>query len=184
MDKHLSENKALFLDRDGVINYDFGYVCSQKNFKFIDGIFELTKCAISKGYHIIVITNQGGIGKGLYSENDFTTLTKWMCSVFQDNGVEISKVYYCINHPAGIHKYRKFDYRRKPNPGMLIEARDEFHLNLTRCLFVGDQLTDMQAGRAAGIAYNFLYNPKVESTNTMDAEYRSVSKLVDIINFL
>ena len=178
----MSGNRALFLDRDGVINHDFGHVFLKSDFKFIDGIFELASHAIRKGCRIIVITNQGGIGKGLYSEDDFIKLTEWMCDVFSNNGVQISKVYYCASHPAGIEKYRKFDYRRKPNPGMLLEAKHDFNLNLSKCFFVGDQKTDIQAGIAAGVGCNILYDPNTENINLANIKYKKVNRLLDIIN--
>src|SRR4029079_2746485 len=91
--------KALFLDRDGVINIDRGYVCAQDDFEFVDGIFDVCRHATSLGYLIIVVTNQAGIGRGYYSEEDFTQLPEWMCRAFGEQGAPIAKVYFCPFHP-------------------------------------------------------------------------------------
>ena len=92
--------RALFLDRDGVINIDYGYVHTVENFQFVDGIFELCMSAINKNYLIIVITNQAGIGRGLYSTSEFERLTEWMCNQFLLEGISISKVYHSPYHPV------------------------------------------------------------------------------------
>ena len=86
-------HSALFLDRDGVINIDYGYVHKKEDFIFNDGIFDLVSFATSKKYLVIVITNQAGIGKGLYTEKDFNELTQWMSEMFIQNGGKITKTY-------------------------------------------------------------------------------------------
>ena len=153
-------NKALFLDRDGVINLDHGYVYQSDQFEFIPGIFNLGREALRKGYRIFVITNQAGIARGFYSEAEFLTLTDWMCAVFLANGVDISKVYFSPYHPtAGIGEYLKDDYSRKPNPGMIMSARDDFDINLENSILIGDKRSDIEAGILAGIGVNLLYDP-------------------------
>ncbi len=104
----MTRRPALFLDRDGVINIDHAYVCKKENFEFVDGIFDLCKRAINLGYRIFVITNQAGIGRGYYSEQDFLSLTDWMCEVFKSHGVLIDKVYFCAFHPEhGVEHYKQ-----------------------------------------------------------------------------
>lgn len=148
---------ALFLDRDGVINVDHGYVFRQSDFEFTEGIFDLCRHAKSAGYLIFVVTNQAGIGRGLYSEDDFHDLTRWMCDVFVREGCAIDKVYFCPTHPEhGIGRYKVESPRRKPYPGMILEAAAEFDVDLTRSVLVGDKLSDIQAGVAAGIEHNIL----------------------------
>lgn len=175
--------KALFLDRDGVINIDYGYVHLKSKFKFMDGIFELVNYAHIKNYKIIVITNQAGIGRGFYSEKDFILLNEWMCQVFSENNAPISQVYYCPNHPEGLGPYKKIDYRRKPSPGMLIDAQIEFDLDMSACLLVGDKKTDIEAGISAGVGCNILLNESFKNDDEK-LPYKKVNCLSDIRPFL
>lgn len=144
--------RALFLDRDGVINVDHHYVHRIEDFEFLPGIFELCASARDAGLHLVVVTNQAGIGRGLYGEAEFQALTQWMCERFRAQGTPIARVYHCPFHPtAGIGDYRRESFDRKPQPGMLLRARDELMLDLAASAFLGDQDTDMAAGRAAGV---------------------------------
>ncbi len=120
---------ALLLDRDGVINLDHGYVHTVENFEFIDGIFDVVVAANRRGYIVVVVTNQAGIGRGYYSEAQFNALTDWMKSRFTAHGGEIRAVYYCPHHPEhGDYKYRIHCKCRKPSPGMILTAKDDFVL--------------------------------------------------------
>jgi D-glycero-D-manno-heptose 1,7-bisphosphate phosphatase len=144
--------RALFLDRDGVINVDHGYVGHQDDFNFVDGIFDLCRVAVRMRYLLIVVTNQAGIGRGFYTSDDFRRLTDWMCEQFSAQGVKISRVYHCPDHPEyGLGKYRRKSPYRKPNPGMIIQAATDFNLNLPGSVILGDKVSDMQAGRSAGV---------------------------------
>jgi len=154
----LMSSSALFLDRDGIINIDYGYVHNKDNFHFLDGIFDVARGALALNYVLVVITNQAGIGRGYYTENDFDVLTEWMCSIFEFENARISRVYYSPFHPtAGIGRYKKDDFSRKPNPGMLLQAASELDIDLGRSVFLGDQLTDMRAGQAASVGERILY---------------------------
>ena len=156
----MSLRPALFLDRDGVINIDHAYVSKPEHFEFVDGIFELCRNAKRLGYLIFVVTNQAGIGRGYYTEQDFLKLTEWMCGVFKVQGVNIDKVYFCPSHPEhGIGQYKVDSLYRKPGPGMILQAAEEFGVDLARSLLVGDKESDIQAGVAAGVAFNLLYCP-------------------------
>jgi len=147
--------KALFLDRDGVINVEKNYVYRIDDFEFLPGIFELCALARRLEFLLVVISNQAGIGRGFYSEADFQQLTSWMLAQFQARGISIEHVYHCPYHPtAGIGEYRQDSYNRKPNPGMILRARDEFGLDISRSILVGDKDSDIMAGRAAGIKHN------------------------------
>jgi D-glycero-D-manno-heptose 1,7-bisphosphate phosphatase len=156
--------KALFLDRDGVINFDYGYVHQVSNFKFIDGIFNLSQQAVLRGYLILVITNQAGIGRGFYTLKEFEALSDWMCRKFLENGVVVSKVYHSPFHPTcGIGVYKKDHVTRKPRPGMIQLAADEFDLDLSSSILIGDKKTDIQAGNSAGVGANILYSEQGKS---------------------
>ncbi|MDB2676311.1 HAD family hydrolase [Amylibacter sp.] len=177
-------NKALFLDRDGVVNQDHGYVHKIKDFKFIDGIFDLTRAAISKGYLIFIITNQAGIGRGYFSVSDFDLLTFWMCEQFNDQGVSVSKVYYSPFHPEhGIGYFKKDDMSRKPNPGMIIQAVDEFNINLSESILIGDKLSDIQAGLNAGVRTNICVRSNI-SDSDISVSCHYIAKLNEAKAFL
>jgi len=143
---------ALFLDRDGVINVDHGYVHKPEEFEFVSGIFELVTTANRLGYFVVVVTNQAGIGRGYYSEAEFHALMNWMKSRFAEHGGIVDAIYFCPYHPEhGIGEYRQESRFRKPAPGMLLQAQSELGINLEHSIFIGDKQTDMAAGRAAGV---------------------------------
>ena len=138
---------ALFLDRDGVINIDLGYVHKPDNFHFIDGIFDLVNAANQKGYLVIIVTNQAGIGRGYYSEKEFNLLTDWMRNKFKINYGRIDAVYFCPFHPEyGIGSYKKESNYRKPAPGMFLKARNDFDIDFTKSILIGDKISDIKAG--------------------------------------
>jgi D-glycero-D-manno-heptose 1,7-bisphosphate phosphatase len=136
---------GLFLDRDGVINHDSGYLHRIADCVFVDGIFDLVRAFAADGFRPVVITNQSGIGRGYYAEADFQQLMRWMCSEFRARGLDIAAIYHCPSLPdAG-------DPRRKPAPGMFLEAARDLGLDLARSWCIGDRDGDIEAGRAAGV---------------------------------
>lgn len=143
---------ALFLDRDGVINVDHGYVHKPEDVEFVDGIFDLVATAKEAGYLVVVVTNQAGIGRGYYSEDDFHALMDWMKARFVERGGQLDAIYFCPYHPEhGIGKYRRESDCRKPAPGMLLQAAHDLDIDLASSIFVGDKPSDMAAGQAAGV---------------------------------
>jgi len=175
--------KAVFLDRDGVINEDLGYVHKREDFCFKEGIFEFCHHAREAGYLVFVVTNQAGIARGYYTEEDYNELTRWMLQEFKDRGIDIEKVYYCPYHPTnGIGNYKRDSFNRKPNPGMLLQAREEFDVNLTDSILIGDKDSDMESGRRAGIGRLFFVTGRYELKD--DTEVRKVSDVLDIIQYL
>jgi D-glycero-D-manno-heptose 1,7-bisphosphate phosphatase len=149
--------KALFLDRDGVINIDHGYVSCSAQFDFIEGVFKACKNFQTKGYKIIVVTNQSGIALGYYTTNEFDQLTNWMCEQFAAHGVDITAVYYCPHHPNnGYAPYVQECQCRKPSPGMLLQAIAEHDIDPTLSIMVGDKVCDIQAADAAGVGERVL----------------------------
>lgn len=144
------KTKALFLDRDGVINVDKNYVYKAQDFEFCAGIFALCTLFLSKGYKIFIITNQSGIARGFYSEKDFEKLSEFMCAEFEKKGVHITKIYHCP-HLEGCEC-------RKPKPGMILQAQSDFDIDLANSIFIGDNLSDMLAGKNAGVKTLCLIN--------------------------
>lgn len=151
------QQKAIFLDRDGVINYDSAYVSRAQDFQFIPGVFAACRQLMQLGYQIIIITNQSGIARGYYSETDFAQLNQWMLNQFEKHDVSIKDVYYCPHHPLhGQGKYKLDCDCRKPQTGMIKQAQQEHNIDLQQSVLAGDKLSDIQAGKRAGIAANFL----------------------------
>jgi D-glycero-D-manno-heptose 1,7-bisphosphate phosphatase len=173
------QRKALFLDRDGVINVEKNYVYRIQDFEFVDGIFDLCACAQSLGFKLIVISNQAGIGRGYYTEANFDHLTQWMLGQFANRKICIDRVYHCPFHPtAGIGAYRQESYDRKPNPGMIMRAKEDFDIDLVNSVLVGDKNSDIEAGHAAGIRYNLkLLHPPSQPVGQM--EFTSLKAIKD-----
>lgn len=160
--------KAIFLDRDGVINIDHGYTHKIEDFTFIDGVFHACRRFQAMGYAIVVVTNQSGIARGYYSEADFERLTDWMLQRFAEEGVDVLAVYHCPHHAKEGYGEFKLDCDcRKPKPGMLIKAANEHHLDLSQSVIVGDKISDMRAGRAAQLSKCIL----ITSTEPKANEY-------------
>jgi D-glycero-D-manno-heptose 1,7-bisphosphate phosphatase len=154
--------RGLLLDRDGVINHDTGHVGRIADCRFVEGIFTLTRAFAARGFAIAILTNQSGIGRGYYSEADFAVLMGWMREEFARHGVEIAAVYHCPDHPTeGLGAYRRDNPWRKPGPGMFLQAAVDLSLDMTRSWAIGDKLTDMAAGRAAGVGTLVLLDPAV-----------------------
>ena len=148
---------AIFLDRDGVINVDHGYVHDEDNFKFVDGIFDATKKLQEMGYLIVMVTNQSGIARGLFSEDRFLSLTQWVDWNFADNDVELDGIYYCPHHPEhGIGEYKIECDCRKPKPGMFFSASEFLDIDMANSVMVGDKAEDMMAAEAAGVGTKIL----------------------------
>lgn len=159
----MGKNRALILDRDGVINVDFGYVHRAQDCQFADGIFDMVRAFAERGFLIIIATNQAGIGRGLYTEEDFQAFMTWMREEFRKQGIEIAAVYYCPDHPtAGTGVYRRENSWRKPGPGMILQAVKDFELDVGQSWCVGDKISDIEAARAAGVAMRVLCDTEAE----------------------
>lgn len=149
--------KALFLDRDGVINVNHGYVHTPARTDWVPGIFALVAQAHRGGYLPVVITNQAGIGRGFYDEAAFLRYTAWMHEQFAERGTPLLATYWCPHHPdAGIGEYRVACGCRKPQAGMVLAAIERFHIDPARSLFIGDKPSDMQAAQTVGVAGRLL----------------------------
>lgn len=149
--------RALFLDRDGVINQEVGYLHRTDDVRFVDGIFPLCRAAHALNYKLVVITNQSGIARGLYTTQQFEHLMLWFRTQFQAAGAPLDAVYHCPYHPVhGIGEFRREHPDRKPGPGMLLRAAHDLHLDLSQSILVGDRCSDIAAANAAGLRQAFL----------------------------
>jgi D-glycero-D-manno-heptose 1,7-bisphosphate phosphatase len=175
---------ALFLDRDGVINEDFGFVHRTGEFELVSGVTDLIKAANQSGFRVIVVTNQSGIGRGIFTEEDFHRLTAHMRAVIEEAGGHIDAVYFCPHHPTdAIGAYRQACDCRKPAPGMVLQAAREHDLDLRQSLLVGDSARDIEAGQAAGVGQTYLYSPSDRPTPKANAD-AIVDQLANVIQRL
>lgn len=138
---------------------------------------------MANDYKIIIITNQAGIGKELYSIDDFQKLTKYMKSIFLKDNCYVDAVYHCPYHPTkGIGKYLKESFDRKPNPGMLLKAQKDFNIDMDKSIFIGNKMSDMEAGNKALVKTNILFNKK-ENTNAKNNKNKNLFNFLEI-NYL
>ena len=177
---------ALFLDRDGVINENHGYVYKKEDFDFIPGVFELVSCANEQGYLTIVVTNQAGIGRGLYSLEQFKDLSIWMCEQFKSNGALIDAIYFSPFHPTeGLGRFLLEEDTRKPGAGMFFEAFRDYDISLSGSIMVGDKITDMKASFAAGITQNYLLTSSPQRIEFEPLDYiKIIGELSEVISVL
>lgn len=157
--------KAVFLDRDGVINVDKGYVSKIEDFCWCDGVFEALLELMKLGYALFIVTNQSGIGRKYYTLEDFERLNSYMLDEFYKKGIEIKKVYFCPHAPE------QNCTCRKPSPQMILRAASEFNVDLKNSILIGDKESDIEAGKAAKVGH--LYK--------IGAEF---SSLKEVVNFL
>ena len=149
--------KAAFIDRDGVLNEERAFVHRIEDFELVPGAIEALKALQDAGYLLVVITNQSGIARGLYSEADFLAFTTQMRERLQAQGVRLDAVQYCPHlADAPVAAYRHDCDCRKPKPGMLVKAIRALDIDPDVSFLVGDRLSDIEAGRAAGLGRCFL----------------------------
>ena len=148
----LLRRRALFLDRDGVINIDHGYVGTRDRFDWVDGAREAIAYATNAGWHVFIVTNQSGVARGKYTEADVRTLLDWIADEARAAGGTIDDDRYCPYHEdATVDAYRRASDWRKPAPGMLLDLIRAWDLTPSRCVMIGDQPTDMLAAERAGV---------------------------------
>ena len=185
---NVAGNRALFLDRDGVINHDSGYTSNSEDFRFIDGIFDLCRAARQSGYLLIVVTNQAGIGRGYYTEQDFFFLSEWMRQRFVEEGAPITDIFHCPYHPEhGIGLYKKDSFNRKPHPGMLLQAAEKHEIDMAHSIMIGDKDSDMQAAKNARVGVRCHYStPKNhdELSSSATCGIRALHEAIPILTHL
>ena len=162
-------NKACFLDRDGVLNEDVGYLHKSQDFKWIDGAVEAIKLLKKNNFLVIVITNQSGISRGYFTSKDVTNLHEWMNKILKKEDIQINDFFFSGDLPNN-----NPESRRKPSPKMINEAVEKYNLDKTRCFMIGDKLSDLEAAKNAQIK-GFLFN-KSNLKNFIE-------KILDKINF-
>ena len=177
--------KAIFLDRDGTINVDKDYLYKIEDFQFEPKADEALKILYDSGYILIVVTNQSGIARGYYSEEDVEILHQNLLKILQEKGIKISKFYYCPHHPTkGVGKYKTDCECRKPNPGMLLKGIEEFNIDTSLSYMVGDKKSDVDAGLKAGVTSIFLNNGKEEVPKDLSENVLVFKSLYDFAIFL
>jgi len=146
------KNRAVFLDRDGVINEDYGFVHKIEDFYIYPEVFPALKKLQKAGFKLLIVTNQSGIAVGYYTEEDFKKITDHMLSVFEKEGIRIDKVYYCPHHPEGVvpELTVKCDCR-KPESGMIKQGIKEFNIDPSRSFLIGDKENDIKAAHKEGV---------------------------------
>jgi D-glycero-D-manno-heptose 1,7-bisphosphate phosphatase len=175
--------RALFLDRDGVVNEEVGYLYRVDEVRFVEGISSLCRTAMRLGYKLIVVTNQAGIARGYYSETDFYALMKWMRDALRAEGVELDAVYHCPFHPEhGVGQYKREHEDRKPGTGMLRRGARELGVELSESVMVGDRCSDVGAANAAGLRQAFLISGT--EAEGCGGEYVAVESLAEVERWL
>lgn len=183
----MQRRPAAFLDRDGVLNVDHGYVGHVEQFEWLPGVPQALRRLQRAGYALVVVTNQSGIARGLYTESDLARLTQHMRAELTTHGVTLDALYYCPHHPeAGVIDYRQACDCRKPRPGMITRAIDELRLDAARSCLFGDNARDIAAGRAAGIRHCWLlaaetvqYPADANSASMADGIARNLTQAVE-----
>jgi D-glycero-D-manno-heptose 1,7-bisphosphate phosphatase len=152
--------RALFLDRDGVLNVDHGYISRPEQFEVIDGVFDALRHAQALGYVLVVVTNQSGIARGYFTAAHYRALEDHMRTVFSAEGITFAGIYHCPHHPEGsVAALAVACDCRKPGPGMILQAAREHDIDLDASIMVGDKQSDIAAARAAGIGRAYLLDP-------------------------
>lgn len=163
--------KAIFIDRDGVINQEKNYLYKIEDFVFIDGVFDACQAFQKMGFALIIITNQAGIAKGYYNKSDYNKLTDWVLAQFKTNGINILDVFYCP------HDDRHNCQCRKPKPGMFLNAQKKYAIDMAQSWMIGDKENDITAANRAGVGRSIL----VRSGHNIDEKNSQADFILDSI---
>ena len=178
-------NKAVFLDRDGVINRDKGYVYLWEEFEFLPGAIEAIKYFSLAGYALIIVSNQSGIARGYYTESQYQELTSRVNGYLSQRGIQLKGVYHCPHYVDGIVEELSIQCEcRKPAPGMLLQAKRDHGLNMEQSVLIGDKASDIQAAHAAGVGRSYLVAPGNNSDAFAQHTDGIVTSLFDCANKL
>lgn len=180
-------NKAVFLDRDDTLIEDPGYINHPDQVKLLEGVTETLAELKKMGYKLIVVSNQSGIARGIFTEEMLAKVHERLEQILSHHGVTLDKIYYCPYHPEGaILKYRRESDWRKPQPGMLIAAAEELDIDLTESWLIGDSARDIDAGKSAGcktiLIQNAAHNRTIEPGATAP-DYMAVN-MKEVLNII
>ena len=168
------QKKIIYLDRDGVINEDFGYVYKSDNFRFVNGVFEACKTFLNLGYEIVIVTNQSGIGRGYYTKEEFNTLTSYMLNEFKKQGIDILKVYFCPHSPD------ENCFCRKPKEGMILQSLNDFSIDLENSWLIGDKPSDIECAKNGKIKNKILISNEEQESD----EFFTAKNLKDSLKYI
>lgn len=171
--------KVAFLDRDGVINQDIGYLFEWEKFKYKKSVKSALKALIDAHYRLIIVTNQSGIARGYYNEDNFHSLTLKMRIDLLASGIILQDVFYCPHLLEGKIKKYTFDCEcRKPKPGMFFQAFEKYTIDRSKSVMFGDKISDMEAAHSAGIGHRFLISDNLAFEKATDS-FSSLQQAVD-----
>jgi len=174
---------AIFLDRDGVINADHGYVYQWSDFEILPGVEQALAALQAMGYALVIVTNQSGIGRGLYNESDVESLHNALREHLAKHNIELSGIYFCPHHPSAAKgAYLQDCTCRKPAPGLLLAAGEELNIDFSRSVMVGDKSSDMEAGRRAGLSRLFWVNDQASDTIADVTRVASLAQLPALLS--
>lgn len=177
------KRKAIFLDRDGTLNFDHGYVHRLEDFQFFKNVGKTLKALQDLNYLLVIVTNQSGIGRGYFSEEEFLKLTEWMdWSLQEDFGVVLDGIYYCI------HKPEENCPCRKPKPEMLLQAIKDLNIDPSYSFIIGDKFEDLLAGENAKVKHKILVTTgqavTQQALEKADFVLNDISEIINIIQNL
>ena len=177
------KQRGFLLDRDGVVNVDHGYVGRREDFAFMPDLFPFLRKIQDAGYRLAILTNQSGVARGLYTADDYESLTVWMREALAAEGITMDLVLACFEHPdAVIPAYGRESFWRKPNAGMVLEAIQRLDLDPARSVFLGDQMRDMQAAQAGGVGTCLLLeNAPADASIALPAGITRVRSYADVV---
>jgi len=173
--------KAAFLDRDGVINKEIDYLYKIDDFEFTEGCIDGLKHLQDAGFSLFVVTNQSGIGRGYYTPADYQRLTDWYTEQLAQQQITIVANRYCPHHPEdAVGAFKTHCQCRKPKPGMLIDLAQCFAIDLDASIIIGDKLSDVQAGIAAGVGSQYLVRTGHPLPEGIEQRYPVFDTVLDV----
>ena len=177
--------RAVFLDRDGTIIEDTGYVAGQERVEFLPRSSQAVKLLNENGFRVIVISNQAGVARGYYSEADVRETNRYIQSTLAGQGAIIDRFYYCPHHIEGIvDKYRRECYDRKPNPGMIERGKSDYRVDLEESFVVGDRYSDIEAGLRAGCRTVLLINGNPPDEEVTAVPHHTARDLYEAVEWI